>query len=227
MNLTVKDVARMFRVSQKTIYRWVASRSIPFYRVQDQYRFDRGELLEWANTNHVELAPQVLLEESSVDVPLPGVAQALRDGGIYYRVSGSDRETVLCHAVDLLHLPEGVDRRFLTEVLLAREALASTGVCDGIAIPHTRHPVVQHLRRPVLALCFLEHPVDFGALDGKPVYVLFLLVSPTTRQHLHLLSRLAFVLRNATFRAVLERQALREEIVAAAEQAEAAAVVET
>jgi mannitol/fructose-specific phosphotransferase system IIA component (Ntr-type) len=89
-----------------------------------------------------------------------------------------------------------VDREFLYKVLLARESLGSTGIGDGIAIPHVRNPIVLHLSRPIVTLCFLERPVDFGALDGQPVNTLFTLISPTVRAHLHLLSRLAFTLRD-------------------------------
>jgi PTS system nitrogen regulatory IIA component len=61
----------------------------------------------------------------------------------------------------------------------------------------------------------LEAPVDFGALDGQPVQTLFTLISPTVKAHLHLLSRLAFALRNPDFKAQIVRQASRDEILAA------------
>ena len=70
---------------------------------------------------------------------------------------------------------------------MARESLGSTGIGDGIAIPHVRNPIVMHIPRPTITLCFLEHPIDFGALDGQPVHTLFTIVSPTVRAHLHLL----------------------------------------
>ena len=117
---------------------------------------------------------------------------------------------------------DDVDREFLYQVLLAREALGSTGVGDGIAIPHVRNPIVLHLSRPTVTLCFLERPVDFGALDGQPVSTLFTLISPTVRAHLHLLSRLAFTLRDARFHAAVRTQASREEILQALHCAESA-----
>ena len=49
---------------------------------------------------------------------------------------------------------------------------------DGIAIPHVRKPLVLNVRRPSLALCFLERPIDYGALDGKPVGTLFTIIEP-------------------------------------------------
>src|SRR6266704_2983102 len=115
--------------------------------------------------------------------------------------------------VDLMKLPDEVDRDFLYKVLLAREALGSTGVGDGIAIPHVRNPIVLHLSRPMVTLCFLERPVDFGALDGQPVTTLFTLISPTVRAHLHLLSRLGFALRDPAFKSAVTRQTSRDEIL--------------
>jgi PTS system nitrogen regulatory IIA component len=106
-------------------------------------------------------------------------------------------------------------------VLLAREALGSTGVGDGIAIPHVRNPIVLHVPRATVTLCFLENPVDFNALDGRPVTTLFTVVSPTVKAHLHLLSRLAFCLRTPAVRAAVGGQVRREEILAAVRSAEA------
>jgi PTS system nitrogen regulatory IIA component len=91
--------------------------------------------------------------------------------------------------------------------------MASTAIGDGIAIPHVRNPIVLHVPRSMVTLCFLERPVDFGALDGKPVHCLFTMVSPTVRAHLHLLSRLAFALRDAGFLEIVRRQGLRDQIL--------------
>ena len=153
---------------------------------------------------------------------MPSLCEALTAGGIAYRVGGQDKESVLRSVVEAMPLPEEVDRELLLQVLLAREALGSTGIGDGIAIPHVRNPIVLHVLRPTITLCFLENPMDFGALDGKPVRCLFTMVSPTVRAHLHLLSKLAFVLRDPGFKAVLMRQGLREEILAELRRAEAA-----
>ena len=132
---------------------------------------------------------------------------------MHYRVGGADKAAVLHAAVDMMKLPEEVDREFLYQVLLAREALGSTGIGEGIAIPHVRNPIVLHLSRPMVMLCFLKHPVDFGALDGQPVSALFILISPTVRAHLYLLSRLGFALRDPEFKKAVLRQASREEII--------------
>jgi PTS system nitrogen regulatory IIA component len=213
MKLTVKEAAKMFTVSEKTIYRWVDQKGLPAYRINKQFRFNQTELLEWAAAGRTNISPNLLCEPDSGSVPLPDPVQALASGGIYYRVAGTDRDSVLRSVVELLRLPDHVDREFLLQVLLARESLGSTGIGDGIAIPHARNPIVLNVERPTITLCFLENPVDFTALDGLPVTMLFTLVNPTVRAHLHLLSRLAFILNDKGFRDVLKRQGSRDEIL--------------
>lgn len=222
MRLSVKDVAGLLKVSEKTIYRWIKQETIPCYRVNEQFRFNRSELLEWATAQRLQVSPEIFLESETNKEPLPSLCEALKAGGVVYRVGGHDQSSVLRALVEVLKLPEEVDREFLYQVLQARETLGSTGIGDGIAIPHVRNPVVLHLSRPTLTLCFLEHPIDFRAIDGQLVNTLFTLISPTVRAHLHMLSRLSFVLQNRAFKAVLKRQASRDELMEAVARAETA-----
>ncbi len=220
MKLGVRDVASLLNVSEKTVYRWIKQGFLPAYRVHEQYRFNRAELLEWATSKRLNVSADIFAEPESDQVNLPSLLEALRAGGIHYRVGGKTASEVLRCAIDLVPLPEEVDRGFLLKVLLARESLGSTAVGNGIAIPHVRNPIVLHVPRPMISLCFLEHPVEFGALDGRPVHTLFTMICPTVRPHLHLLSRLAYALRDASFAETVSRQASREEIMAAASMVE-------
>jgi PTS system nitrogen regulatory IIA component len=219
--LTVREAAALLNASEKSVYRWIKQGLLPAYRINDQYRINRAELLEWATARKMHVSPEIFAEPESEDEAPPTLEEALRAGGIHYRVGGRDKASVLHAVVDTMKLPDDVDREFLYQVLLAREALGSTGIGDGIAIPHVRNPIVLHLSRPIVTLCFLEQAVDFGALDGQPVTTLFTLISPTVRAHLHLLSRLAFVLRVPRFGEAIRSQASREEIFAALHEAEA------
>ncbi|OGQ83619.1 MAG: PTS fructose transporter subunit IIA [Deltaproteobacteria bacterium RIFOXYA12_FULL_58_15] len=214
MQLTVREVAALLNVSEKTVYRWIKKGGIPAYRLNDQYRFHRAELLEWATANKIGVSVAIFDENGDSPACPVTLSEALQNGGIIYRVAGDDKTTVLQLAVEAMRLPEEVDREQLLRVLLAREALASTGIGDGIAVPHVRNPIVLHVPHPTITLCFLERPLDFGALDGQPVHCLFTMVSPTVRAHLHLLSRLAFALRDPGFKAVITRQALRDDVFA-------------
>lgn len=200
MQLSVKDVAKLLDVDDKTIYGWIKQGDIPVYRINEQCRFNRAEILEWATTRRIAHAAH-----DAGDVALfPSLADALTTGGMVYGVKGEDKPTVLRNVVDAMQLPAEVDRAFLYEVLLARENLGSTGMGEGIAIPHVRNPIVLHVTQPTITLCFLETPIEFGSIDGQPVDILFSMVSPTVRMHLHLLARLGFVLRNPGFKAALK-----------------------
>ena len=212
MQLTVSDVAKLLFVSEKTVYRWINQGNLPAYRVNHQYRFNRAELLEWATAQKINFSPAIFEETEAQSTPMPRLTEALRSGGIHYRVGGTHRESVLHSIVETMALPESVDREFLYQVLLAREAMGSTAVGDGIAIPHVRNPIVLRVTQPTISLCFLEKPVDFGALDGQPVHTLFSLISPSVRAHLHLLSRMAYALRDQQCKDVILRQGSRDEI---------------
>jgi nitrogen PTS system EIIA component len=213
MQLTVKDVAKLLNLSEKTIYRWITQGSLPAYRVNDQYRFTRAELLEWATSRRINVSPDIFSEIETSSIPVPTLAQALQLGGTFYRVEGKTREQVLRSIVEQMRLPEEVDRDFVYRVLLAREQLGSTAIGCGIAIPHVRNPIVTHVLRPTITLCFLETPVEFGALDGQLVSALFTIISPTVRAHLSLFSRLGFALRDSAFLQTIKAQSLREDIL--------------
>jgi nitrogen PTS system EIIA component len=222
MQLSVKDAAVILNVSEKTIYRWIKQGIIPSYRINEQFRFNRAELLEWATSRRIQVSPDIFAEKDNSAMPLPTLTEALKAGGVSYRVEGKDPSSVLRAVVDLLRLPEEVDREFLYQVLLARETLGSTGIGDGIAIPHVRNPVVLHVSKPTVTLCFLEQPIDFGAIDNQPVDTLFTLISPSVRAHLHLLSRLGIVLRDEGVKTALRSRATRELLMEAFSKAEAA-----
>ena len=216
MDLSVRESAQLLKVSEKTIYRWVKQRKLPTYRVNEQYRFNRAELLEWATSQRLNVSADIFVEPDSGG-PIVSLTEALTAGGIHYRIGGADKQAVLRSLVGVMPLPDQVDRQFLLQVLLARESLGSTAVGNGIAVPHVRNPIVMHIVRPLVTLCFLEKPIEFGALDGQPVHTLFTIVSPTIRAHLHLLARLGFAMRQPAFSAVIVNQGSREAILAASQ----------
>lgn len=215
MQLTVKDAAKALNVAEKTVYRWIQTGGLPAYRVAGQYRINRAMFFDWATSKRINFSaeePQPPLEKA----PLSTLAEALQEGGIHYRVGGGNKADLLKAVVNLLKLPDPVNRDVLYQALMAREQLQSTGVGDGIALPHVRNPAMLEISTPMVCLCFLEAPVEFGALDGKPVKILFIPLSPDVRFHLHLLSRIAFALRDPKFKALLAGEGRRDEILDAA-----------
>ncbi|NLF19332.1 MAG: PTS transporter subunit EIIA [Lentisphaerae bacterium] len=221
MELTVKDLVSLFGVPERTLYGWIRDAGLPHYRVQDQVRFNRVELLEWATLHGVSWSPAAVPNAvPTEDAPLSAVLAA---GGVYDDLPGDGKAAVLAEVVRRMPLPACLDRDFILDVLLAREELGSTGIGDGLAIPHARNPIVMRVERPLIALAFLATPVDFGAMDGLPVHTVFVMITPTVRVHLSLLSRLSLALRHPTWRAVLAARSGADEILSTLRRVEAEA----
>jgi PTS system nitrogen regulatory IIA component len=119
------------------------------------------------------------------------------------KVHAHSRKRVLEISSDLLGKHRGVSARNLFDALMERERLGSTGLGDGVAIPHCRLDCTQMMA----ALIILETPVDYEAIDNQPVDILFALVVPReeVNMHLEVLARLAAVFGDET-----ERQRLRD-----------------
>jgi len=222
MQLTVRDMVKFLKVSESTVTRWIKKRGLPAQQVAGQYRFHRDDLLEWAMANRVRVSVEAFDHTEAGNESSPSLVEALELGGILYGLQGTNKDDALWALVQVLPVPEGVDRELLLPLFLAREASATMTVGDGVALPHVRNPIVLHVARPMVTLGFLERPVDFGATDGKPVQVLFSFICPTSRSHLRMLSRLSFALYDQKFKAVVTRQGRCEEIMQEARRVDAA-----
>ena len=203
MLMKASEVAAQLNQQESTVLRWIKKEKLPATLVKGSFRINRVDLLEWATEHGIKVPPE-LFALAEADVRLISLSEALESGGVHCGVPGDDKMSVLKSVVNLLQLPPQMDPEFLLQVLLAREALGTTAIGDGIAIPHVRNPILlQNKPSPAVSLCFLANPIDFGALDGQPVRIIFLLTSPTVKVHLHLLSRLAYALHDPQFRATL------------------------
>jgi PTS system nitrogen regulatory IIA component len=222
MRVTVREAADLLNAPEAKIYAWIESGDLPAHRINDQYRINRSELLEWATERNLPVAP-ALFHEAEEDERIPSMAESLERGGVFHDVGGTTREEVLRSIIALLKLEDEGDRETLLQLLLARDAAAVVAVGDGIAIPHVRNPIALSSDEPSLTLCFLRHPVGFEAPDGKPVFALFFLVSPTTRVHLQMLAKIAFLLRDPAFREAIRSRAPAARLIEVARNVEGAA----
>ena len=213
MDLSVRDVARLLSVSERTVHRWAEQGSIPAHRLHEQYRFNRVELQEWAAAQRRRVSPDLFTEDEAPEPP-PSLADALERGGVHHDVAGATKGEVLRQLSRLPGIPAGVDRDLLVQLLLGRETLASTAVGEGIAVPHARDPLVLRVAGPVVLLGFLAQPVEFNAPDGLPVHTVFTLFTPSIREHLRTLSRLTFALHDPAVRRLLTERAGAAAIVA-------------
>jgi len=215
MQLTVRQAAAYFGVDDQTVRRWIADRDLPVHRADERLHLNAIEVWEWAIEHGIPVSRRLLDDARRKPEVVPPLSELLDRGGIHrnFIAAGGEKVGVLAGVVARLPLPPEVDREFLLTVLEAREAMGSTGIGGGIAIPHVRNPILLHVKRPFVSLFLLERPVDFDAIDGKPVHALFVVVAPSVPLHLRVLAHLGHALRDPTLRALLADRAPADRIL--------------
>ncbi len=206
MDLKIKDVANLLNISETTVRRWISEGKIPAYRINHQYRFSRGELQNWVMSQKLtnstgvnpfsELQNQIFPEEEN-DIPKGGIKQyglyrAIHKGGVYHNIAGKRKEDLIRNSTAQIAGSLNLDAEVLSELLWDRERLEPTALNNGIGLPHTRDFL---LKRPfdAISIVFPKEPIEYGALDGKPVHTLFFLLACEDKSHLHLLAKIALL----------------------------------
>jgi len=143
------------------------------------------------------------------------IADLIDRGGVYFNVQGSSPDEAIRGLIEGLRLPPSMDKPALLRAVLERESLMPTALGGGIAIPHPRNPMVGSPGEERIVLGYTRQPIDFRALDDKPVYALFLILSASQKSHLNILSRLSFLLHDQGFNRILERKPAKPELLEA------------
>lgn len=203
MKVPIQTVAGALDLPGSTIERWIRQGRIPIQRSGADVVFSQAALEKWAATHNLPFSLSGDQADDHVPETLDSLVSAMQRGKGCHRVAGEEATAVLKSAVDCIDFLSDDIRDELFEKLIERERLASTGIGNGIAIPHPRDPLSRPPETPVITTCFLEKPVNFNAIDDQPVSVFFLLISPTVKHHLHLLSRLSYCIRDRAFVAFL------------------------
>ena len=137
------------------------------------------------------------------------IVEFLNEKAVFADLKATTKDAALRELVDVLAKAEGIkNREDLVRVLLNRESLGSTGIGQGVGIPHAKTNAVKKL---VAALGISTNGVNFDALDGEPVHIFFLLVAPedSAGPHLKGLARISRLLKDKHFRDSLK--ALKDE----------------
>ncbi|MFZ7127729.1 MAG: PTS sugar transporter subunit IIA [Desulfobacterales bacterium] len=211
MELRIEEIARCLDLPVQKVERWVRQGRIPLVMRGEACVFNRDALERWASDHHLllRLGSDKAAACLQAECP-PTLSAAMQSGGVHHGIQGDDVPSTLAAAVNRLGFISPDDQRLLLEKLIERERLTSTGIGNGVAIPHPRDPLAVISNTPRIATFFLNHPVDFRAIDDQPVHVLFLVLCPGVKIHLHLLSRLSFCLRMGDFVALLKNRPTAE-----------------
>ncbi len=140
------------------------------------------------------------------------LTQILQPNCVKVPVENKEKEAAITELVDLLDT-NGLllDRNVALDAVLTRERTQSTGTGAGIAIPHGKCNVVKEL---IMAIGIAHEPIEFDSVDGKPVRILILLVSPTdqTGPHIQALAAISRLMHNEEFKQKLEQTASADEV---------------
>ena len=141
-------------------------------------------------------------------------SEVLARGDVYFNIQGATRKEVITSLSRVVKLPKGLDRKVLADALIGREELASTAMGDGFAMPHPRHLLLKEEADALVAIGYLDTPVDWASPDGKPVSVVFLVLSAGVDQHLATISALACIVQSEGFKTLIGRRPSKSELLA-------------
>jgi PTS system nitrogen regulatory IIA component len=220
MHLTISQVSKLLNLPVSTVQRWIRQGNIPVYRHEGKYLFLEKDLVKWAQSQGIVITSKSQKAPARKPVQECSLVQAMRRGGIVRGVSGDDASGVLKAVVGVAPLAPSIDRNELFVRLIEREDLSTTGIGRGVAIPHPRSPVPNVPSEPSITTCFLDQPTDYGAIDHIPVFVLFLMLSPSPKIHLRLLARLSYLLRENSFIEFLRGTPSAEDVILRVEEIE-------
>ena len=214
--LLVSDVVQLLHVPEATIYRWIRQGDIPCIVRRGKYYFKQSTLFSWAESKHIHIHEHLLDRQKNKKEVKPSkfqLIEALKTGKVFHDVPSASIEILFQEVSSRMDLPQPV-KVSLTEQLLQREKISSTGIGNGFAIPHPKTPLGQQINQPIVGTFFLQSPLDFKAPDGLPVTAVFVLLSTDSYHHLQLLSQLVRLLGNSIVNDMLNRSPSLEILVA-------------
>ena len=196
--LTIEEVARYLRVSDRTVYEWAQKGEIPAGKIGTVWRFKKGEIENWVDerlASSKKNAPQK--HNITTELFLSPDRVVLLDY--------STKHDVLVKMAEILaSAPQVKNANELLDAILKREAMMSTAIGKGIAIPHVRLSSVTDL---VMAVGVSQKDIlDFDAIDGKPVRLVFM-IAAANNQHAYYLQTISY------FNIKLRDEELKNEIL--------------
>jgi len=197
--LTIEEVAKYLRVSERTVYDCAQKGEIPAGKIRSAWRFKKSEVDKWVNDrlNANKLNPQITSIQVDSIISLDRI--------VFLNYPGK-RDALLSLAENLATAPQVKNKQELAMEILKREELMSTALGRGIAIPHVRLSSVTDL---VISVGISKTDiVDFNPLDDEPVRLVFM-IAAATNQHAYYLQTLSY------FSARLKNRELRDSLLKA------------
>ena len=208
--LTIEEVAKYLRVSERTVYDWAQKGEIPAGKIGTVWRFKKSEIEKWVNER---LSSNIKKEENNPEVIVKNILSPDR---IVFINHTTKRDALVELANNLSTAPQVKYSDELVTEILKREELMSTAIGRGIAIPHVRLSSVTDLVMSV-GICKKDR-IDYQSIDEIPVRIL-IMIAAAYNQHTYYLQTLSF------FSSKLKEKALRDKLLDASTPEEAYALL--
>ncbi len=140
------------------------------------------------------------------------LSEILAIDNVIPELKAKDKKGVLGELAEVIaRYDKNIDKGKLVKVLIEREHLGSTGIGDGVAIPHGK---LSSVKQPIVSFGRSRKGLDFDSMDGQPAFLFFLLLAPENSSgvHLQVLTKIARILKSSAFRKTLMEVESREEI---------------
>ncbi len=192
---TVRELSTYVQMPERTVLKMAVAGTIPAVKIDDQWRFKRAAVDAWL-ADHASGDPELLQLAEVPDGAGVPLADLLEERSIVPEL-GAKEAVAAIEALAARASANGwlSDKRWFVEAVVAREQLASTAMDGGVAFLHTRERNASKITRPFIVFGRTHSGIDFGALDGKPTHLFFLLGLKHDKLHLPILGRLARALR--------------------------------
>lgn len=204
--LTIEEVAKYLRVSERTVYDWAQKGEVPSGKIGTVWRFKKSEIEKWVNER---LSSTSKNEKKDISIQVKNILSPER---IIFMNHQTKHDSLIQLAGNLATAPQIKDARELEAEILKREELMSTALGRGIAIPHVRLSSVTDL---VMSVGISKTDIiDFQSIDDKPVRLL-IMIAAAYNQHSYYLQTLSF------FSSKLRNQELLDALLNSKDQMEA------
>lgn len=211
MDLKIKDVSELLSISEATIKQWVAEGKIPAYQMNREYRFSRAEIEDWLMQQKLESAEWNSQDELKTGNLQFSLYRAVFRGDVLH-IAGKTKAEIIHATMNEMAKRFDLDADVLTELFLDRERLMPTTLGHGIGVPHTRDFLLD-THYDVMMVVYPKEPIEYGALDGEKVDLLFFLFACEDKHHLNLLAKVAHLNVNEKNRAFLRTQPNKEQLL--------------
>jgi nitrogen PTS system EIIA component len=217
----IKEVAASLHVSTREVVRMAERGILPGMRVRGIWQFRAGEIWNWIEANLESLPARREKDRCPETAAGLLLGPALKDAAVAVNLVAKTKSSVLRALVDLAERADStLDGPALVEALQQREAMGSTALQDGVAVPHPSRPF--YSEGPVVAAARTSQGVVFGERRGGLTDLFFLICCPNQVSHLLFLGRLCRLLLDADLREALRSAATPAAFVDAIRTAEEA-----